>query len=93
VVAAPVLKYSFLAWPATVCTARAADEVGTSKSASAFLRSYISRAWVLAISGLFWWSALMTSMFRVIALSPYFFLKSSTAICTACTEFGPAMSA
>jgi hypothetical protein len=93
VVAAPTLMWSFFlaaAWPAT---ARAAEEVGTSRMTSAFWRSYISWAWVLATSGLFWWSAEMTSMLVVRALSPCLALKSSTAIRTASTEFLPDRSA
>ena len=59
-----------LAWPAT---ASAAEEVGTSRMMSAFCRSYISWALVFAMSGLFWWSAVTTSIVEATALSPYFF--------------------
>jgi hypothetical protein len=93
VVAAVMLMCSFFfasAWPAT---ASAADEVGTSRMMSAFCRSYISCALVLAISGLFWWSATTTSMFLLTASSPCLALKSSTAILTASTAFGPDRSA
>jgi hypothetical protein len=89
VVAALTLKYSFFFCFAMSATASAADEVGTSKSASAPERSYISVALVLAMSGLFVWSAVMTSIFLVTAESPYFALKSSTASFTASTEFFP----
>jgi hypothetical protein len=39
----------------------------------------------LAISGLFWWSAVVTSIFLATALSPYLALKSAIAIRTAST--------
>src|SRR3954451_25269856 len=71
VVAALTSMNSFLWFFAWVATARAADEVGTSRMTSAPLRSYSSWALVLAISGLFWWSALVTSIFLATALSPY----------------------
>src|SRR6266545_956247 len=89
VVAAVTFRYSFFFWLATVATASAADDVGTSRMASALCRSYSSWALELATSGLFWWSAVTTSMFLVIALSPYLAVKSSAAIRTASTEFLP----
>jgi hypothetical protein len=92
VVPAPMSKKSFFFCSAWVATASAADDVGTSKIASTPLRSYISWALVLAISGWFWWSAEITSMLSVTASLPYFSLKSATAISTAFTAFGPASS-
>src|SRR6185436_7486783 len=71
VVAAPTSMKSFFLALACVATARAADDVGTSRMMSAFCRSYISCALVLAMSGLFWWSALTISMVLATALSPY----------------------
>src|SRR5680860_1802287 len=50
VVAAPTLRKSFLAAAACSATARAAEDVGTSRITSAPWRSYISCAWVLAVS-------------------------------------------
>ena len=65
---------SFFFALACVATASAADEVGTSRMMSALSRSYISCALVLAMSGLFWWSAVTISMSLATALSPYFAL-------------------
>jgi hypothetical protein len=74
VVAAPTSMKSFFLFFACVATASAAEEVGTSRMMSAFCRSYISWALVLAMSGLFWWSAWTTSMVLATALSPCFAL-------------------
>ena len=71
VVPAPMSMKSFFFVFAWVATARAAEEVGTSRMMSALSRSYISCALVLAMSGLFWWSAWTISMFLATALSPY----------------------
>src|ERR1700755_1294955 len=57
VVAALTSRNSFLCFFAWVAPASAADEVGTSRMTSAPPRSYSSAAFVLAMSGLFWWSA------------------------------------
>jgi hypothetical protein len=64
---------SFLWFFAWLATARAADEVGTSRMMSAPPRSYSSWALVLAMSGLFWWSVDVTSILSTTALSAYFF--------------------
>src|SRR6187200_613341 len=74
VVAAPTSMKSFFLAFAWLATASAADEVGTSRMMSAFCRSYISCALVLAMSGLFWWSAVTISMVFATALSAYFFV-------------------
>ena len=70
-------------------TARATEEVVTSKMASTPSWSYHLRAMEEPTSGLFWWSAPITS-----TLKPGFLaMNSSAAICAATTEPGPEMSA
>src|ERR1044071_3334526 len=73
----------------TSLTASATDEVGTSTMASTPLVSNHSRARLEPMSGLFWWSAAITSIVMPATLPP----KSSTAIRAASSEPLPARSA
>ena len=70
-------------------TASATAEFGTSTITSTLSTSYHCRAMLEPTSGLFWWSAKMTSTFMPLAAAP----KSSTAIRAATTEPWPARSA
>ncbi|MNL51985.1 hypothetical protein D3C87_1751250 [compost metagenome] len=70
-------------------TARAAEEVGTSTITSTPSSSYHWRAMVEATSGLFWWSAEMTSTLMPLAAAS----KSSMAMRAATTEPSPERSA
>ena len=76
---------SFLLCPATVLTARATEEVGTSKMASTFCCSNQARAMLAPMSGLFWWSAETNS---TVSAMP----ESCTAMRAAITEPVPAKS-
>src|SRR3954462_7069578 len=71
---------------ATCATARATDDVGTSAATSTPLSNHC-RAIAAATSGLFWWSALMTSTSQ----SSCDFI-SSTASCVAASDVGPVLS-
>ena len=51
-------------------TGRATDDVGTSKIASTLSLSYQLRAMLTPTSGLFWWSAAMTSTGFPLTLPP-----------------------
>ena len=55
---------------------------------STFSTSIHCRAMVVAMSGLFWWSAEIRSIFQPLAASP----ESSTAICAASVEPAPPRS-
>jgi hypothetical protein len=70
------------------CTARAIDEVGTSTMVSTFSVSYQLRAMLEPTSGLFWWSAAITSIGLPLTLPP----KSAAAISAAITEPLPVAS-
>src|SRR5208337_4245761 len=76
-----ILFFSFV----TPCTASATDEVGTSRITSTPSRSYHWREIDTARSGLFWWSALMTSTFSPLAAAP----KSSIACLQQTTDVVP----
>ena len=69
----------------TPCTASATDDVGTSRITSTPSRSIHWRAIETARSGLFWWSAVMTSTFSPLAAAP----NSSTACLAQITEVVP----
>ena len=69
----------------TDCTASATDDVGTSSIMSTPSRSNHWRAIDTARSGLFWWSAVITSTFRPLAETP----KSSSACLAQITEVVP----
>src|SRR5450830_438334 len=75
--------------PATLPTAIATLEVGTSTIMSTPSVSYHSRALVAPTSGLFWWSADTISIGLPSTLPP----NSCAAICAATREPGPPMSA
>ena len=88
-VAAPEFRNAFFFSRVIWFTASATDEVGTSTIASTLSVSNHWRAMLAPTSGLFWWSAETISTFIPLPAAP----KSSTAICAASTEPGPAMSA
>src|SRR3954469_21559059 len=88
-VPAPESRNTLFLLLVTSLTASATDEVGTSTMTSTPLVSYHSRAMLEPMSGLFWWSAEITSIGRPATLPP----RSSTAICAASSEPLPPMSA
>ena len=77
-----ILSFSLATW----ATASATEDVGTSAAMSTPLSNHC-RAIETATSGLFWWSALMTSTSQ----SRWDFI-SSTASCVAATDVGPVLS-
>ena len=81
-----MLMCSLLRALATPATARPTEEVGTSMITSTPSRSNHWLASWAPRSGLFWWSALMTSTLKPLEAN------SSTAICTAATEEVPPVS-
>src|ERR1700733_4995710 len=83
--AAPELRYTLFFSRTTDCTASATDDVGTSSSMSTPSRSNHWRAIDTARSGLFWWSALMTSTLSPLPATP----KSSSACLAHTIEVGP----
>src|SRR5580658_1203346 len=84
VVAGPTARNILFFSRVTPCTASATDEVGTSRITSTPSRSYHWRAIDTARSGLFWWSAVITSTF-----SPWAAAYSSTACLQQITEVVP----
>ena len=76
-----------LSFSLAICaTASATEDVGTSAATSTPLSNHC-RAMEAATSGLFWWSALITSTSQ----SRWAFI-SSTASCVAAREVGPVLS-
>jgi hypothetical protein len=69
-------------------TASATEEVGTSAMTSTLPVSYHSRAMLDPMSGLFWWSAPITSIGLPLTCP----LKSAAAICAAMSEPVPVES-
>src|SRR3954466_8603459 len=88
-VAAPETRKSLFFSRVTWLTASATDEVGTSTITSTLSTSYHWRAIDEPTSGLFWWSAEITSTFMPFFAAP----KSSTAMRAATAPPGPEMSA
>jgi hypothetical protein len=78
-VAGPVAMVIFFFSLDRPCTASATEDVVSSMMVSTFSVSYHWRAILEATSGLFWWSAVITSMVAPLTVPP----KSSTAISAA----------
>ena len=88
-VAAPETRNALFFSRVTWLMARATDEVGTSTITSTLSTSYHCRAMLEPTSGLFWWSAEITSTFMPFFAAP----KSSTAMRAATAPPCPEISA
>src|ERR671915_227714 len=86
--AAPELRKTLFLSLVIWLIASATDEVGTSVITSTPSLSYHWRAMLEPTSGLFWWSAEMTSTLMPLSLA----LKSSTAMRAAITDPSPERS-